>query len=253
MAGAGDLAGRVGLVTGGATGLGRATCLELARRGLDVCVNYASSSGPAAEVAALVEAEGARAVAIQADVGDAAAVESLVRETSERLGPVSVLVANAGITEYVPLAEVERLTPELWERILRVNVVGAFLCAQAVAPAMREQGFGRIVVVSSNSALGGTGSSIPYVVSKGALLTLTICLARALAPHVLVNAVAPGWMLTPWVDKYLPAELAQELAESPTEPADVDDVARLVADLAGNASVTGQVVVADRGELLASL
>jgi 3-oxoacyl-[acyl-carrier protein] reductase len=178
-------------------------------------------------------------------------VVSLVRETSARLGPVSVLVANAGVTEYVPLAEVERVTPELWERILRVNVVGAFLCAQAVAPAMREQGFGRIVIVSSNSALGGSGSSIPYVVSKGALLTLTICLARALAPHVLVNAVAPGWMRTPWLEKYLPAELQQQIAEAPTEPAEVEDVARLVCDLAANAAVTGEVVVADRGELLA--
>jgi 3-oxoacyl-[acyl-carrier protein] reductase len=252
MAGAGDLAGRVALVTGGATGLGRATSLELAGRGLGVCVNYSSSRDAAEEVVSLIEDGGGRALAVQADVGDAADVARLVRETSERLGPVSVLVANAGVTEYVPLAEVERVTTELWERILRVNVVGAFLCAQAVAPAMREQQFGRIVVVSSNSALGGTGSSIPYVVSKGALLTLTICLARALAPHVLVNAVAPGWMRTAWLERYLPPEMLQEIDDAPTEPADVEDVARLVCDLAANAAVTGEVVVADRGELLAS-
>ena len=141
------------------------------------------------------------------------------------------------------------MTPELWHRILGVNLLGTFSCVQRVAPGMLERGFGRIVAVSSNSALGGTGSSIPYVVSKGALNTLVVCLARALAPTVQVNAVAPGWMRTPWIEKHLPEEVAVEVLDSDADSADVEDVAAAVVGLAGNRAVTGQVVVVDRGEL----
>jgi NAD(P)-dependent dehydrogenase (short-subunit alcohol dehydrogenase family) len=149
----------------------------------------------------------------------------------------------------VPYAELDRVTPELWQQILGVNLIGTFGCVQRIAPGMLERGFGRIVAISSNSALGGTGSSIPYVVSKGALNTLVLCLARALAPTVQVNAVAPGWMRTPWVDKHLPEELAAALRDPAANPADVEEVAAVVVGIAANASVTGQIVVVDRGEL----
>lgn len=243
-----DLNGRVALVTGAATGLGRACALELASRGAAVAVNYARSRDAAEATADEIRAAGGRAQAVQADVADAAAVEAMSGEVERSLGPVELLVANAGVTEYVPFEELDGLDVELWERILGVNVIGTFLSVQAVAAGMARRGFGRIVLISSNSAFGASSSSIPYAVSKGAIVTLAQCLARALAPAVLVNAVAPGWMLTPWVDKYLPAHLTEELRSDAGAAVDVDDVARLVASVLSSSSLTGQTIVADRGE-----
>jgi 3-oxoacyl-[acyl-carrier protein] reductase len=242
-------AGRVALVTGGGTGLGRAISLRLAGEGAAVAVNYASSRAAAEETAAQIEADNGEAVSVQADVSDPEAVTRMLGEVQHALGPVDVLVANAGITEYVPFSDLESLSVGLWERILRVNVIGAFLCAQAVAPGMQGRGFGRIVIVSSNAAFIASGSSIPYVVSKAALVSLTQCLGRALEPAVQVNAVAPGWMLTPWVDKFLPPEVGERIRSGAVPVVDPEDVARLVAHLASNGSITGQVVVIDRGEI----
>ena len=248
-----ELAGRVALVTGGGTGLGRAVVDRLAAAGAAVGVAYATSQEAAEGAVAGIAEAGGRAVAVRGDVADPASVDRVVAEVERTLGPVDVLVANAATTTYVPFPELERLTPELWQRVLGVNLLGSFHCVQRVAPGMRERRFGRIVAVSSNSALGGSGSSIPYVVSKGALNTLVLCLARALAPHVQVNAVAPGWMQTPWLEKHLPAAVAQELIDGgAVEPAPVEDVAAAVVAVAANASMTGQVVVVDRGELALS-
>jgi 3-oxoacyl-[acyl-carrier protein] reductase len=245
-----QLAGRVALVTGGGTGLGRALCGRLAAEGAAVAVNYARSHEEAEAVAAEIVTTGGQAIAVRADVSVADDIDAMVQKIEQDLGPLDVLVANAGTTSYVPYDELEGVTPELWQRILGVNLIGTFSCVQRIAPGMLERGFGRIVAISSNSALGGTGSSIPYVVSKGALNTLVLCLARALAPTVQVNAVAPGWMRTPWIDKHLPEEVAAALLDPAANPADVDDVAAVAIGLAANGSVTGQVVVVDRGELV---
>jgi 3-oxoacyl-[acyl-carrier protein] reductase len=242
------LAGRVALVTGGGTGLGRAVVDRLAAAGAAVGVNYATSCEPAEQAAAEIVRGGGRAVAVQGDVSDPAAIDAIVAEVERALGPVDVLVANAGTTSYVAFEELERLTPDIWQRILGVNLLGTFHCAQRVAPGMRERGFGRIVAISSNSALGGSGSSIPYVVSKAGVNALVHCLARALAPSVQVNAVAPGWMATPWLERHLPEGVAQELMGA-AEPVPVEDVAELVVAVAANGSMTGQVVVVDGGEL----
>jgi 3-oxoacyl-[acyl-carrier protein] reductase len=239
---------QVALVTGASTGLGRATALRLGSEGAAVAVNYARSRAEAESACAEIEGAGGRALAVQADVAEPEAVTEMVRRVEDELGPIGVLVANAAVTEFVPFAELERLTAELWERIYRVNVVGAFLCAQAVAPGMLERGGGSIVFVSSNSTLTGGGSSIPYVASKGALNALTRCLARTLAPSVRVNAVAPGWMLTPWVDKYLPPEVTQSLLASGRAVTDVEDAASALVDVAANGAITGQVVVVDAGD-----
>ena len=245
---AGRFGGQVALVTGASTGLGRAAALRLASEGAAVAVNYARSQAEAESACAEIEAAGGRALAFQADVGEPEAVTELVRHVEGTLGPIGVLVANAAVTEFVPFAELERLTVELWERLYRVNVIGAFLCVQAVAPSMLEHGRGSIVLVSSNSTVTGGGSSIPYVASKGAVNTLARCLARTLAPSVRVNAVAPGWMLTPWVDKYLPPDVTESLLASGRAVTDVEDAARAVVDVAANAAVTGQVVIVDAGD-----
>jgi 3-oxoacyl-[acyl-carrier protein] reductase len=242
--------GRVALVTGAASGLGRAVALRLAEEGAAVAVNYARSEQEARAVVEQIEAAGGRALAVRADVSEPDAVGRMVREVEASLGSVELLVANAGTTRYVPFPEIDRLPASLWEEILGVNLVGAFLCVQAVAPAMRARGSGSVVLVSSNSALGVEGSSIPYVVSKAGLLTLTRCLASALAPAIRVNAVAPGWMLTPWIDKHIPTEVAETLRESARTTTRVEDVVDAILHLLANRSLTGSALVVDGGELV---
>jgi NAD(P)-dependent dehydrogenase (short-subunit alcohol dehydrogenase family) len=242
-------AGRVAVVTGGGSGLGRAVALKLAEQGAAVGVDYVRSEQGAEEVVAEIEAAGGRALAVQADVSDPEAMIAMSHAVEDLLGPVELLVASAAVTEYVPFSEVERLTSSMWERILGVNLVGAFLSVQALAAQLGARGSGSVVLVSSTSAFSASGSSIPYTVSKAGVVTLAQCLARALAPAVRVNAIAPGWMLTPWIEKYLPPEIAENVANEPlTTP--VDDVADAILGLLANESVTGSVLVVDRGELV---
>ena len=245
-----DLDGRVALVTGGGTGLGRATALGLAELGVLVGVNYSRSHQEAEQVVREIADRGGRSMAIRADVTDAEGVGEMVASVEEGLGPVDILVNNAGITHYVPFTDLDAVTPEVWGRIMDVNVAGAFLCSQAVAPGMQARGAGKIVNVASNSALTDAGSSIPYVVSKAALVSLTRCLARALAPSVQVNAVAPGWMLTEWIDRYVPPNRAEEIRAGAVPLVPVQDVVRSLIGLITNDSVTGAVAVVDRGEML---
>ena len=245
-----DLDGQVVLVTGGGTGLGRATALELARAGASVAVNYSRSRQEAEQVAGQISDRGASALAVQADITDGFAVSSMVASVEERLGPVDILVNNAGTTRYVAFPDLGAVTAEEWRRIMDVNVTGAFLCSRAVAPGMHARGAGKIINVASNSAFTSAGSSIPYVVSKAALVSLTRCLARALAPAVQVNAIAPGWMLTEWIDRYVPPDRARELRSGAVPMVPVADVVRSLMGLVANDSITGEVAVVDRGEML---
>ena len=245
-----DLDRRVALVTGGGTGLGRATVLGLEEAGALVAVNYSRSREAAGEVVQQIRDRGGMSLAVQADVTDHDAIGSMMASVEESLGPVDILVNNAGITQYVPFPDVGAVTEEMWRRIMDVNVAGAFLCSRAVAPGMQARGAGKIVNVASNSALTDAGSSIPYVVSKAALVSLTRCLARALAPAVQVNAVAPGWMLTEWIDRYVPPVRAEEIRAGAVPLVPVEDVVHTLIGLITNDSVTGTVAVVDRGEML---
>jgi NAD(P)-dependent dehydrogenase (short-subunit alcohol dehydrogenase family) len=145
----------------------------------------------------------------------------------------------------VPYDDLQSLDAGDWERILGVNLIGAWSCVRAVAPAMRERGAGSIVNVASDAVFTLDGSSIAYVASKVALAAVTTMLAEALAPTVRVNAVAPGWMLTPWLEKYVPAEprAALESGDEPAVPLEAvaDEVVRLLAD----DGATGRIVRLD--------
>jgi 3-oxoacyl-[acyl-carrier protein] reductase len=241
---------RTVLVTGASGGLGRAISLAFAEAGFDVAVNYARSEDDARRTAEAVQGCGAEAHLVQADVTDDQAVRRMLADVVDRFGGLDVLVNNAGITRYVPLADLEAVDDELWDRLLSVNLKGPFACARAAAPHLKARQ-GSIVNVSSNSGLRPSGSSIPYMASKAGLIMLTKCLAEALRPEVRANAVAPGWLLTPWVDKYVPEALRGRLfAENAPQPADVADVARAVVFLAQTASVNGQILIIDRGQVL---
>jgi NAD(P)-dependent dehydrogenase (short-subunit alcohol dehydrogenase family) len=227
-----DLEGRVAIVTGGGTGLGAQVCRKLAAAGARVGVNYTRSEDAARELARALGPD--VAVAVRADVRDQASVSAMVAEVEERLGgSVDLLVNNAGVTTYAAPEDLAAVSAEDWARILGVNLIGTWNCVRAVAPGMRGRGAGAIVNVASDAAFTLEGSSMPYVISKVGVVALTQMLATALAPAVRVNAVAPGWMDTPWLDRYLPADVAAGLRDGvePVVPVDLvaGEIVRLLA------------------------
>jgi NAD(P)-dependent dehydrogenase (short-subunit alcohol dehydrogenase family) len=237
-----ELQDRVAIVTGGGTGLGAATCRHLGEAGVRVAVGWSRSETEASVVAA----ELPDGLAVRADVRDEAAVAAMVTDVQDRLGPVDLLVNNAGITTYVPYGDLDAITVQDWDRIVGVNLLGAWICSKAVAADMRARGSGAIVNVASDAALTADGSSIPYVVSKAGLVALTRTLAVGLAPAVRVNAVAPGWMDTPWLDRYVPEDRLRDLRDGTEPSVPVDVAAAEIVDLLAG-ELTGTVVQLEPG------
>ncbi len=252
-----DLEGKGAVVTGGGTGVGRATALALARLGCGVAINYSRSRDEAEETASAVRATGAKAVAVKADVADDAACRRLVEAATRELGRLDVLVQSAGVTQFIPHDDLEKVTDEVWDHLLGVNLRGAFQCARAARGPMLAAGGGAIVNVSSVAGVAGVGSSIPYCASKAALNNLTVTLARALAPHIRVNAVAPGFITGRWLAGGLgPAYDAVKHAMERKAPlgrvCEPEDVADAILGLVtGSQLVTGQILVVDGGMLIA--
>ncbi len=249
-----ELAGRVAVVTGGGTGIGRATSLRLARGGVKaVIVNYSRSAGEAEATAREVKALGVESVAHRADVADESQVTTLIASTVDRFGRLDVLVNSAGVTHFIPHPDLDALTDEVWDEILGVNLKGTFFCCRAAAPELKKTG-GAIVNLGSIAAHRASGSSIAYAVSKAAILQLTRALALALAPEVRVNSVSPGLVSTRWFSRSFgdEAAAAQEETFAKATPlgrvASADDVARAVVALLENDLVTGQDLVVDGGK-----
>lgn len=247
--------GKVAIVTGGGTGIGRATVLELVRRGAHVIFSYSRSEREAQATAADAEKlaretkSGGSARAVRADMRDARAVEALVTRAVTEHGRLDLLVNNAGISPRIENAELATLDDdELWDTVLSVNVRGAFRAARWAAPHLVATR-GAIVNIGSIGGVNGEGSSLPYTVSKAAMHGLTKSLARALAPNVRVSCVAPGFVNTRWWAgrEEAGARLRKRmlLDEAVTE----EDVAELVCHLAGQRGLTGQVVVLDAGQV----
>lgn len=197
-----SLTGKVALVTGASSGIGRATAEALARQGARVAVNYHSNKAGAEEACNAIRTGGGRAVAIQADVRGAAGVKALVEQTVKELGPVDILVNNAG--SLVERLRILELTEERWDEVLDLNLKSAFLCSQAVAKSMMDRKAGAIINVSSVAGRnGGALGSIHYSSAKGGLITFTKGLAKEMAPfNVRVNAVSPGVIQTNFHDQF---------------------------------------------------
>ena len=236
------LAGKVALVTGAGKRIGRSVALRLASEGADVIVNYRGSKAEAEEVAAQISAMGRRALAIQANVAKRAEVISLFAAIEKEFGRLDILVNNVGM--FFP-AKFEELTEEQWETILDTNLKSQFLCSQAAAPMLRRSGQGRIVNFASLGGILAWPAFTHYCVSKAGVIMLTRCMARALAPDITVNAIAPGTISFP--------QDAPELAEdfirlAPLHrtgtPKDIEDA---VVFLALSGFITGQVIVVDGG------
>jgi 3-oxoacyl-[acyl-carrier protein] reductase len=237
----------VALVTGAATGIGRAVALRLAKGGVAVAVNYSRSEAEARETLAGVEAAGVRGLLCKANVGEDAAVREMVARVVAELGGLDVLVNNAGTTRFIDHANLEAVTDEDWDQILGVNLKGTFYASRAAFPALRERG-GSVVNVTSVAGIGGQGSSIPYAASKAAINVMTKSLARVFAPKVRVNSVAPGPVLTRWLAPHQQM-IDRAVAMTPLKRAATpDDIADAVVFLArGTSLMTGQVVVVDGG------
>lgn len=251
-----SIKGGVAIVTGGATGVGRAVCEGLAERGAAaVVVDYAHSREAAEALAADLRSRGTDAEAVQADVADERAVRELVDGVVTRHGRLDIVVNSAAVTRFIPHPDLDALTDDIWQTILQTNLMGPFYVARAAAPALRRS-HGAIVSVSSISGHRGSGSSIPYAVSKAALLQLTRSLAIALAPEVRVNAVSPGHIDTRWHRDHLGDEGADELARrnAEAEPmgrvSKAEDVAEVILALLETQMVTGQTLIVDGGKHL---
>jgi 3-oxoacyl-[acyl-carrier protein] reductase len=245
------VADRVAVITGGGTGIGRASGLALAKDGFNVVVNYSRSAKEAEETAADIEKLGVKAAAVQGDVSDRQAAESLIKQAVDKFGRIDVLVNSAGMTKFIPYPKLDEIDDETFDRIMRVNVYGAFYTSRAASRSMLEQGEGAIVMVASIAGYGTNASSIPYAVSKGAMITLTKTLARALAPKVRVNAVAPGVVETRWVGDNEDFKAQGRAATPLGRNAMAEDVAAAVRYLAVDATfVTGQVHNVDGGRVI---
>lgn len=244
---------QVALVTGSATGIGRACALRFAENGFHVVVNYSKSEEDARETLKLVEACHVRGLLVQCDVGSDAAVRDMLHKIEREFGRLDVLVNNAGATWFIDHKNLEEMTEEKWDRILQVNLKGPFFCTRAAVPLMRKSGGGGIVSVSSVAGLSGDGSSIAYAASKGALNTMTKSLARALGPDIRVNAVCPGPVDTRWLRAVMsPDELEKRTSHFPMKrPALPEDIADAVFYLAtGTSLTTGQCLVVDGGRTM---
>ncbi len=241
------------LVTGGATGIGRAAVLHLARAGFDVALNYRSSADAARAVAAEAQAAGAKVLLLAGDVADDAQVRAMLTQVEAAFGGLEALINNAGTTISTPPKELDAVSVEDWDRVFAVNVRGLFLVTRAAVPLLKRGEAPSIVNTASIVGLRPGPQPLPYAASKAAIVSLTKQLAGALGPEIRVNAVAPGWMEGEWMERML-GDNYERLMERRAKATPLgrcvtaDDVAETMLSLIlSNRFVTGEIIVIDGG------
>jgi 3-oxoacyl-[acyl-carrier protein] reductase len=241
-----ELKDKAAVVTGGGTGIGRATALLLARRGVDVAVNFSRSEQEANETVDRIRELGRKAVAVRADISKVDQAEELMHRAVEAFGRLDILVNNAGWTAFVDFKDMDGLTEEAWDGTFGVNVKGPFYCTRAAARHMSTPG--AIVNVSSMAGVLARGSSIAYCASKAALNIVTRATARVLAPGIRVNAVAPGVVTTRWVAGQEAFVRGAQMQTPMRRVAAPEDVAQVIVSLIADSDfVTGQIIPVDGG------
>ena len=255
--GVGNLAGRVAVVTGASKGIGQQTAIRLARDGASVVVNYHSDEAGARATVSKIERAGGVAVAVQADIGEPASVDSLIASAIEQLSRVDVLVNNAAI---YPWCDFGDISPEEWDRVFAVNVRGAFLAARAASYDMRSRQWGRIISLGSTTFLNGSAELMHYAASKGAIVGLTRSLARALGDYgITVNTVMTGRTLTEGLEELfdqgalsMQESIQSRSSQSIKRLATPADIVGCISFLASDDAsyITGQSVNVDGGRTM---
>ncbi len=238
-----DLTGTAVIVTGSSSGIGAAIARRLAGLGAGIVVNSATSAQAGQRLAAGLP----DAVYVQGDIGDPATGATLAAAAEQRWGRLDGLVNNAGVTVDVPLHDLDAVTPEHWDKVLRTNVVGTFSVSQAALPLLRQADDGWIINITSVAGIRQTGSSLPYAVSKAALNHLTTIMAKFAGNGVRVNAVAPGLIATPWTSTWDDRKAAVEQAAPLHRVGTPEDIADACVALIGSRYATGTTLVADGG------
>jgi len=245
---------RVCVTTGSSAGIGAATARTYARQGWNVVINFSRDASAAAEVAQQCRDLGVEALVVRADVASDEDCRRLADEVQQRFGRADVLVNNAGTTKVVGIKDLDGLSADDFQRIYGVNVVGAYQTTRAFVPMLKKKPGSAVVNISSIASFMGVGTSLAYMASKGALNALTVGLARALAPEIRVNAIAPGLVETRWLQDGLGAERyaaavqgyrARAALETIVDPLDVADATWWLG--AGAAKTTGEVLLIDAG------
>jgi 3-oxoacyl-[acyl-carrier protein] reductase len=249
-----DLSGKLALVTGASSGIGAATAQVLAELGANVAIGFFNNGDGAARTKLAVEKAGRKAILIQADVRETSGIQKLVKETNAQLGPIDILINNAGsLVQRLPLLSI---TEERWEEVVNLNLKSVLLCSQAVAPSMVERKAGSIVnIVSIAGRNGGGPGAGAYSTAKGGLITLTKAWAKELAPHnVRVNAVSPGVIDTPFHEAFSTPEMMANFVKTiPMGRAGTSlETATAIAFLASSAAgyITGETIEVNGGQLM---
>jgi 3-oxoacyl-[acyl-carrier protein] reductase len=246
-----ELTGKTALVTGGASGIGLATVETFARNGATVAMNYLPDDPRGAQQVEWLQADGHKVIGAPGSVSHPGDAEAMTMQAIDALGRLDFLVNNAGTpatTAPIPFSDLDALTEEFWQSILMTNLIGPFRCTHAAVGALRAAK-GAICSTASIAGVQGSGSSIPYATSKAGVINLTRSLARTLAPDVRVNAVASGFVESPW-NRDWPAERKTESIErTPLKractPADIAETIFFLC--AGGAMITGQTIIVDGG------
>ncbi len=245
-----DMKNKVVLVTGGGTGIGKATCKRFAEWGAKIVLNYNRSEQEAVLTGKELEDSGAEVLLLQADVSRDDEVREMVKKAVDHFGGIHYLINNASITKQIDLSDLEAVTDDVWRNLLDVNVKGMFYCARAVAPVMKQQQMGSILNMGSIAGITGSGSSLPYAVSKAAVHGLTKSLAHALAPVIRVNCIAPAAVSTRWWKgeeekmKRLSGHLPLQRISVP------EDIADLIGAIVTQESMTGQIISPNNGMVI---
>lgn len=245
-----EIKGKIALITGGGTGVGKGIALRLAQEGTNICINYVHSEKDAYETKTEIEALGVKCNVYKADVSNDDEVKKMIDSVIKDFGQLDILVNNAGRTHFVNHNDLEGMKSEYFDDIFSLNVKGTFFMCRAAADALRKSS-GVIINITSIAGVTGLGSSIAYAASKAAEISITKSLARVLAPEVRVIGVAPGIVLTRWVDGH--ADHIEKLAgETPLKKvAEPADIAQTVYGLIAHADfITGQNIIVDGGAFI---